>query len=244
MSQTATNTVPRRPLIGVVPSCVGGRPTVSARYLDAVWRAGGLGVMLPYTTDADRLADYAALFDGFLFSGGVDLDPALYGEALTGQQVEIDPDRDAFEAALFRVVYPAQKPILGICRGIQAINVWLGGTLYQHMEGHSQAQPGEERPQHLSLTENGFLHRLCGKTELWVNSFHHQAVKDPAPALRVDAVSDDGFIEAAYAPDHPFLVAVQFHPEIYNALPTDDHSHLLFEAFVRACEECDPLSGR
>ncbi len=223
-------------LIGVTPSRHGDRPIISPRYLDAIWRAGGLGVMLPYTTDEAKLAEYALIFDGFLFSGGVDLDPVLYGEEKAFDSVEIDPERDAFEQALFAAVYPTGKPIFGICRGIQAINVFLGGTLHQHIEGHSQAESGETRGGKITLTEGGLLHRICGKNALQVNSFHHQAVKDVAPGLLVDAMSEDGFVESVHAPDHPFLLGVQFHPEIYNTCPDDDHSRALFAAFVAACK--------
>ncbi len=226
----------RRPLIGVAPSHDGERPMASTRYLDAVWRAGGLAVILAYTEDEARWAEYAALFDGFLFSGGVDVDPALYGDTTRLDSVEIDAARDTFEAGLFRAVYPTGKPILGICRGIQAINVFMGGTLHQHIEGHRQTVSGEERPQTVTVTEGGLLHRLCGKTSLAVNTFHHQAVKTLAPALAVDALcAEDGHIEAAHAPSHPFLLAVQFHPEIYNHREDDDHSRCIFEAFVGAC---------
>ncbi len=226
---------PRRPLIGIAPSHEGDRPTVSQRYMDSVWRAGGVAVILSYTEDPEKLAEYAALFDGFLFSGGVDVDPARYGEEKQFDSVEIDTVRDTFEDGLFRAVYPTGKPILGICRGIQAINVFLGGTLYQHMEGHRQTESGETRNQSVNLTEGGLLARLCGKSEIRVNSFHHQAVKDLAPGLMLDGVAADGTVEAVHAPKHPFLLAVQFHPEIYNACPDDDHSRLIFEAFVGAC---------
>ena len=224
-----------RPLIGVSPSCVGGRPTVSGLYLDAIWRAGGLGVMLPYTDDPARWEAYAALFDGFLFSGGVDIDPARYGE-IALPCVEIDPSRDAFEAGLFAAAYPTGKPILGICRGVQVINVFLGGSLYQHIEGHSQATPREVREQAITVEKGSLLWRICGKKSLTVNSFHHQAVKSPAPTLAVAARAADGCIEALWAPAHPFLFGVQFHPEIYAGLPDDDHAAAIFAAFLGACE--------
>lgn len=228
-----------RPLIGVSPSCVGGRPTVSGRYLDALWGAGGLGVMLPYTDDPAKWEAYAALFDGFLFSGGVDIDPARYGESIAMRgahgSLEIDRARDAFEAGLFAAVYPTGKPILGICRGVQVINVFLGGSLHQHVEGHAQATPREVREQAIEVEKGSLLDRICGKKSLMVNSFHHQAVKDVAPALAVDARAADGCIEALHAPDHPFLLGVQFHPEIYCGLPDDDHAAAIFEAFLAAC---------
>ncbi len=229
-------TCKHRPLIGIAPSHNGERPTVSHRYLDSIWRAGGLGVILAYTEDEEKLAEYAAIFDGFLFSGGVDVDPVLYGEEKKFDSVEIDPARDRFEAGLFRAIYPTNKPILGICRGIQSVNVFLGGTLHQHLDGHSQEEGGETRTHPIAVKEGSMLHRIAGKTELWVNSFHHQAVKDLAPSLVADAQSPDGFLEAAHSPTHPFLFCTQFHPEIYNNLPDDDHSKYIFEAFIEACK--------
>lgn len=106
----------------------------------------------------------------------------------------------------------------------QAINVALGGTLYQHMEGHRQTQPGTERHQLIRLTPGTPLYAICGKSEIYVNSFHHQNVKQLAPGLVTDGVSEDGYIEAFHDPRHRFLLAVQFHPEIYCGCPDDDHA--------------------
>ncbi len=224
-----------RPLIGIAPSHNTDMYFTSARYQNSIWNAGGLGVIIPYTTDEKKLAEYAVLFDGFLFSGGVDVNPTLYGEEKKFDSVSIDDDRDAFEQALFAAAYPTGKPLLGICRGIQSINVFLGGTLHQHLDGHQQPVGGETRTHEVTITEGSMFHRLCGKTSVMVNTFHHQAVKDPAPGLLVDAMSPDGYIEAIHSPTHPFLFAVQFHPEIYNACDDDDHSRAIFNAFIDAC---------
>jgi putative glutamine amidotransferase len=226
----------KRPLIGLVSSRDGERKLINQRYLDAVWQAGGLAVVLSYTTDAAKLSEYAEIFDGFLFSGGVDLDPAKYGEEKQFDSVEIDAVRDGFEEAIFKAIYPTGKPILGICRGIQSINVWLGGTLHQHIDGHRQSGEGEDRTHEIRIREGSMLHSLCGKTSVMVNTFHHQAVKTPAPALTVDAVSPDGFIEAAHQEGHRFLFATQFHPEFYYQEADDDHSLAIFTAFVNACK--------
>ena len=225
----------RRPLIGMVSSRDGGKMMMNKTYLDAVWYAGGLPVVLSYNTDPAKLSEYAEIFDGFLFSGGVDVDPVKYGEEKMFDSVEIDSERDAFEEALFKAVYPTGKPILGICRGIQSINVWLGGTLHQHMEGHRQDVPGVERTHPIRIYEGSLFHSLCGKDEVMVNTFHHQAVKTLAPALTADAVSPDGYIEVAHQENHRFLLAMQFHPEFYCGMENDDHSTAVFTAFVNAC---------
>lgn len=224
-----------RPLVGIVPSRDGDKAMMAQRYMDAVWYAGGLPVVLSYTTDPAKLAEYAVIFDGFLFSGGVDVDPIKYGEEKQFDSVEIDEMRDAFEEALFKTVYPTGKPILGICRGIQSINVWLGGTLYQHMDGHRQNEPPQQPTHEIIITEGSMLHALCGKTSVMVNTFHHQAIKSPAPILTVDAVSPDGYIEAVHEEGHRFLFAMQSHPEFYYSKEGDDHSLSIFTAFINAC---------
>lgn len=226
----------KRPLIGIFPSHGDIRIKLSQHYLDAVYHAGGMGVPLGYTTDPERLAYYVETMDGFLFSGGVDLDPVMYGEEKQFDSVEIDAERDAFEAAAFPLILASGKPILGICRGIQAINVFMGGTLYQHMEGHRQDVPGVNRTQTLRVVEGTYLHALTGKDSIRVNTFHHQNVKELAPGLVAQAVSEDGFIEAIHDPSRKFLFGVQFHPEYYHDQPDDDHSFAIFKAFVEACE--------
>ena len=239
MTDYARNNAPHRPLIGVVPSRNGGVAAVKFEYLDAIWQAGGFPVPLSYTNDGAKLAEYAASLDGFLFSGGVDLEPARYGEETDPDAgVEVDLDRDAFEAGLFAAVYPARKPILGICRGIQSINVWLGGTLHQHVSGHRQGEQGipmHERSHRVTVEEGSLFRRICGKAEVRVNSSHHQVVKDLASALVADGYNDEGYIEVVHDPHYPFLLAVQFHPESYCRAEDDDHAAAIFKAFVEAC---------
>ena len=230
-------TYAKRPLIGVVPSRDGEKAVIPQRYLDAVWYAGGLPVVLAYTTDAQKLAEYATAFDGFLFSGGVDVDPVYYGEEKQFDSVEIDSHRDAFEKGLFEAIYPTGKPIFGICRGIQSINVWMGGALYQHMDGHRQTDPADIPTHEINIVEGSLLHKLCGKTSVMVNTFHHEAVKTLAPALTVDAMSPDGYIEAVHEEGHRFLFAIQSHPEFYYKKEGDDHSLSIFTAFIKACSE-------
>lgn len=225
----------KRPIIGIMASHDGAQLRIPFRYMDALWRAGALGVPLSYTTDPEKVAEYVDICDGFLFSGGVDIDPTRYGEEKQFDSVEIDIERDAFEFAMFPEVYKSRKPILGICRGIQLINVALGGTLHQHIDGHRQSVPETDRPQSIHLPEDSHLRSICQKPDISVNSFHHQVIKDLAPGLVSDGLSSEGYVEALHDPRHPFLLAVQFHPEIYNHCPDDDHSRALFSAFVEAC---------
>lgn len=226
-----------RPKIGMMASRQEGMLQANHTYINAVWRAGGWCIPLGYAEDVDQLAAYASLCDGFLFAGGVDIHPKHYGEEITGENVEIDEVRDGFEIKMFPHVMASRKPVLGICRGIQTMNVCLGGTLYQHITDHRQSDPGYIRPQKILPVKGGYLHRLVGADEIYVNTFHHQNIKDIAPGLAVEAVSEDGYIEAVRAPDHPFFFGVQFHPEIYMGRDDDDHAHLLFKAFIEACRE-------
>ena len=165
----ASNT--QRPLIGVIPSRGEERIKLSQHYLDAVWNAGGLPVILAYTTEPGKIAAYTATFDGFLFSGGVDLDPVLYGEEKQFESVEIDPRRDAFEKALFASVYPTGKPIFGICGGHQEINIYFGGTIKKlddkehHLHKATKLHP-------ITVTEGSFVHDVFGTKRALVNSYH------------------------------------------------------------------------
>lgn len=228
----------QKPLIGILGSRKDDAMMLATRYLNSMWREGAIGVLLPYTTNPDWIASFADTYDGFLFAGGIDLNPTLYGEEKQFDSVDIDDERDAFEAGMFKAIYPTEKPIFGICRGIQAINVFLGGTLYQDMPGHRQSVPGCERSHTVKVVPDSLLYNLCHKLEINVNSFHHQNIKDLAPSLVADGISPDGYVEAVHDPSHPFLLAVQFHPEIYHGQEKEDdnHAHLMFKAFVDACK--------
>ncbi len=224
----------QRPLIGITCSKTSeGKIAMSQNYLNSIWEAGAVGVFLAYTEDEEKLAAYAQVFDGFLFAGGDDMDPARYGEQVMFDNVEIDAERDCFELGLYRHVKATGKPVLGICRGIQVLNVAEGGTLYQHIDGHRQTPtPGTVTEQPVKVRQGSLLHALVGEEDILVNTFHHQNIKDVAPALEVDAVSEDGYIEAVHMPGHRFYLAVQWHPEIYRQ--TNEGMRKVFSAFVDA----------
>ena len=224
----------QRPLIGITCSKnAEGKICMSPHYLNSLWEAGAVGVFLAYTQDEEKLAEYARVFDGFLFAGGDDMDPALYGEQVMFDSVEIDADRDQFELSLYRHVIASGKPIMGICRGIQVLNVAEGGSLYQHIDGHRQTpKPGDVTEQPVMVQVGSMLHNLIGEEEILVNTFHHQNVKALAPTLAADAVSKDGYIEALHMPGHAFFFAVQWHPEIYRQ--SSPAMRKVFSAFVNA----------
>lgn len=236
-----------QPIIGVTTSLSKdeGIHHMNLAYPGAVRAAGGLPVMIPATLDAADIARYAALVDGLLLSGGDDLDPARYGAHQQWACGTISPLRDGFELALCREVLRLGKPILGICRGIQVLNVAMGGTLYQDLPSEapqSHAHRQHQRPEYAShsvaVTEGSLLHRVVGTEMLAVNSLHHQAVRDVADGLIVTAVAPDGVIEAVEHTRLPFCLGVQWHPErLWDRPETAQHA-CIFKAFVEACGTC------
>jgi putative glutamine amidotransferase len=177
--------------------------------------------------------------DGLLLSGGVDINPTAYGEQPHPELNATTPDRDAHELALLAEAKRRGMPILAICRGIQLVNVAYGGTLYQDIPSqlpdaiqHSQ-RSARHLPSHdVTVTQPSRLYELVGDS-ITVTSFHHQAVKGLGANLEVVATSTDGVIEAVEATDYPWLVAVQWHPEMSHA--ADAPSQAIFEAFVARC---------
>jgi putative glutamine amidotransferase len=243
----------RRPIIGIPCSEVKqAEPptpgwvynlTLRSTYADAIWQAGGLPLSLPPLLNTDSVNHYVAACDGFVFPGGPDLDPALYGQALHEKTRLVDKRRENFDLALIRAVVSADKPWLGICMGCQAVNVALGGTLIQDIldlvpgaENHTSQRDGgaDHPPRHWAqITQGSLLHRLVGSRNLLVNTSHHQAVDKVAPDLIVTARSDDGIIEALECPASKFGLALQWHPEWLTA----ESQHLaIFQAFVRAAQ--------
>ena len=209
-------------------------------YVQGLEEAGASPVILPYTASTETLERYAALCDGFLFPGGQDLHPSLYGEEPTDQCGELCRRRDDMEAAFYPLARATGKPMLGVCRGIQMVNVMHGGTLYQdlpteHPSGlvHSQDRPYDAPSHAVQLLPGTPLQQLAGRDSAQVNSCHHQGIKALAPALRPMAVAEDGLIEAVYDPDARFFWAVQWHPEFSQAV--DPLSQAIFEAFVCGC---------
>ncbi len=208
--------------------------TVSVRdsYLNSIWQAGGIPTLLPPLVDEEFVSRVAGTFDSFVFCGGGDLDPKYYCEENIASK-NICSIRDEFERMLFEAVYKTGKPILGICRGMQVINVFLGGSLHQHIDGHVQNEPRHARTHNVSLIKGSPLSEILGEESIDVNSFHHQVVKVLADGLAVDAMDKDGYIEAFHVEGHRFLLCVQWHPEAYY-----DHcetSRKIFKAFVEAC---------
>jgi putative glutamine amidotransferase len=197
--------------------------------------------MLPLTADEAALRRITGLCAGFLFTGGQDVHPGLYGADISPLCGEICETRDAMEKALFSLaVLEQNKPALGICRGIQIFNVLLGGTLYQDIPSqlpesalvHRQKPPCDRPCHQVSIEPEGPLHDLLGLDSLAVNSSHHQGIAGLSPKLTPMARAEDGLVEAVYMKNKAFVWAVQWHPEM---LVPEESSGKIFGAFVRAC---------
>jgi putative glutamine amidotransferase len=189
-------------------------------YSQAVQEAGGIAVVLPTHGYVDDTAALLDRVDGLLFSGGPDLDPAVYGH---DRHPELGPDvdrlSDEYELALLRGAAERDMPMLGICRGMQALNVSRGGTLYQHLPDRTalEHRQGHEpsAPAHAAVVASGsLLHELTGASALAVNSFHHQAADTIGSGLEVCAHAPDGTVEALWDPAARFCLAVQWHAEL------------------------------
>jgi putative glutamine amidotransferase len=223
-----------------------GRFSLPAAYVDCVRRAGGLAVLL--APGEPRLAEWLALADALILVGGGDLDPALYGGPRHPALYGVDRERDEGELALARRAVQSLVPTLGICRGTQVINVALGGTLHVHLpdvvgEGvaHRGKGPGEDALHAVEVEPSSRLARVLGATRIEPASSHHQAIRDVAPGLVVTARASDGTIEAVEMPEHPWLVAVQWHPE--STAAQDATQQRLFDAVVRAAREARSRRG-
>jgi len=243
-----------RPLIGI--SCSMGQAIYSLHqdnppqlqhrmndsYANAILRAGGIPVIIPNIEDVSCVEEIVSGLDGFLLSGGDDVDPALFGARATARLGHVIPRRDHFEISLANhVIHHTNKPLLGICRGIQVLNVALGGSLHIDLpeDGklcHSLSMyPRNVCSHDISVFADSRLAKIMGQGTGRVNSFHHQAIKDVAKKLLISAVStDDNVIEAVELPGEQFVLGVQWHPE---ELTDREEAKRLFRSFVEAAEK-------
>ena len=241
----------RKPIIGVSGGIEISRTrgplgdikaSVPQDYIHSIEKAGGIPVILPVTEDEEAARTLMNLADGLLLTGGHDVDPVVYGEEPMQMLQETMPVRDRFEGMLIKEALRCRKPILGICRGAQMLNVSLGGTLHQdlsHFNGsrlcHDQKTDGRFPSHSLLVNEKTILSEIMER-EQRVNSFHHQAVKITAPDFIVSAISKDGVIEgiemewpsSSETEGKPFVVGVQCHPEAMV-----DHERWALELFRR-----------
>lgn len=217
----------------------------NGHYPAALAACGALPLVIPLNLPEPILRAIFERLDGLCLAGGVDVAPAEYGETNHPELGSVDAPRDRTELTLARWALAADLPVLGICRGIQLLNVAAGGTLYQHLPAqlpetrqHSYRlqDTAWETPTHeVRIEPGGKLAAVIGAETVRTNSFHHQAVKDVAPGFRPAAWADDGVVEAIEHAAKPFAVAVQWHPE--GMFKSDTHAQRIFEAFVAACRE-------
>jgi putative glutamine amidotransferase len=199
-------------------------------YAKAVRKAGGIPVLLPMVDPADA-AVFASHVDAVLVTGGADVNPDRYNAVPVPETDAADPARDDSDIALIRAVIDGDRPLLCICRGIQVLNVALGGTLVQHQEGHFDLARYNEDAHAVRVDAGTTLAKVLGATRVGVNSLHHQALDTLGRALRPVAYSDDGLVEGVEVEDCSFAVGVQWHPELLRHRP----EHLaLFRALVVA----------
>lgn len=221
----------RQPLIGLVGSRFTGSRIVGnldvlgaspidvfyADYSRGVIEAGGLPVWVPVDVDP---ADIVERLDGIVMTGGTDIDPANYGQEPHPAVLEFVPERDEYELAVLDAVAARELPTLGVCRGLQMINVHAGGTLHQHVPEHAFVDgPGDALTHEVQFAEGSVVAGVYGRT-LLVNSLHHQAAAEIGDGLRVTGTAPDGGVEAIEHEDLP-MVAVQWHPEMLPTRPTD-----------------------
>ena len=226
------------PLIGLTTygRSADNRYSLPAEYLDAVRRAGGIPLLLaPGEANWEAVLDK---LDALILTGGGDIDPDRYGGVHHPASYGVDQERDSLEWALARHVISSGMPTLGICRGAQILNVAQGGTLIEHIPDEigeavlHRAPPREPIPHNVTLKPQSRLAHILRQDEISVASWHHQAPRKIAPGFEIVAQAPDGTVEAIEMPDHPWLVAVQWHPELTAA--NDPLQQRIFDALIEA----------
>lgn len=211
------------PLIGITGNFSDGNLSLAQGYYQSVIRAGGVPLIIPPYEDTDLLINTLDTLDGILLSGGGDINPLFLGKEPSQGLHSVNPYRDRQELMLVRLAANRQIPILGICRGIQIMNAALGGSLcqdiYTEADGtplkHSQEMDRAFASHTINIAKDSLLYRIMRTEKLPVNSFHHQAVKAPAPGFRISATAPDGIIEAIESTEHKSMLGVQWHPECF-----------------------------
>jgi putative glutamine amidotransferase len=213
-----------------------------SEYSQAVLHAGGAPVILPAAQDEKSLERILGSVQGLILSGGPDIHPRRYGEEPMAGLGEVDEALDRMELLAAALAVAKNLPVLGVCRGIQVLNVALGGRLYQDIPSqvpeslcHSPKADKAVNTHTVRIAAGSRLRRIVGKPEIWVNGKHHQAVKDPAPGLVVTARARDGVIEALEHTGKRYVIGVQWHPE--GTWRKDACSRKLFRSFLRAAGE-------
>lgn len=228
-----------KPLIGLSANNCGNGSAVAMAYTDAIIASGGIPFIIPLSSGCD-LSHYVSMLDGLVLTGGADIEAAYFGEQDLIGITQTDPERDLFELRLLRAAYDRQLPILGICRGMQLINIAFGGNIYQDLAtqfespllNHNVLEPKEAEAHDVKIVETSVLYKIVGGCPEGVNSRHHQAVRNLAPGFRAVAHSSDGVIEAIEAYPTHRIIAVQWHPENMAVGGGREPMKKLFEFFT------------
>ena len=231
-----------KPIIGLFVTVDNNKITnADFTYSRAITELGGTPIVLPYTADNVDIDNFISLCDGFLFSGGKDVEPRRFNEELLNDSLVIHYYRDDLEFRAFDKIIATNKPILGICRGAQVINVGLGGTLYQDIPtqipskiSHRQSDGQSEYSHDIIVVKDTPLYKLVGGLDkIKANSFHHQSIKVLGKGLKLMATADDGVIEGAYLDNERYLRIYQWHPE--KLFDKHDYNNLIIKDFIDAC---------
>ena len=215
--------VSNKPLIGISLGWNETKNTVNNTYVNSVLKNGGVPYLIPVTDNVEVLRQIVSQLDGIIFTGGEDFAPAYFGEEEHEHLGEVNVTRDTYDLTLFKLALDRNIPTLGICRGLQLINVAMGGTLYQDLPSekpsdinHRQEEAGTVATHSVSVVEGSLMHQILGEKEVQVNTFHHQAIEKLAPGLKIVGWSNDSVPEMIEAYPHRQIIGTQFHPEIFT----------------------------
>ena len=216
-------TVSNKPLIGISLGWSETKNSVNNTYVNSVLMNGGVPYLIPVTDNVEVLRQIVAQLDGIIFTGGEDFAPAYFGEEEHEHLGEVNVTRDTYDLTLFKLASDRNIPTLGICRGLQLINVGMGGTLYQDLPSekpsdinHRQSEAGTVATHSVSVVEGSLMHQILGQKEVQVNTFHHQAIEKLAPGLKIVGWANDSVPEMIEAYPHRQIIGTQFHPEIFT----------------------------
>ncbi|MFI3304263.1 MAG: gamma-glutamyl-gamma-aminobutyrate hydrolase family protein [Rikenellaceae bacterium] len=233
-----------KPIIGIIPLWDDDKQSIwmLPGYMDLIRESGGIPIILPLRSSEDDVLSICDLCNGFLLTGGHDVNPSLYGAERSVKCGVTNHWRDSLERTIFDFAVARDLPILGICRGVQLMNVFGGGTLYQDLpteyrvEGgvNHQMTPPYDQPWHkVRIVDGTPLAKIASSLELEVNSYHHQTIRELAPMFKAMAFSEDGLVEAIYIPERRFIVGVQWHPEFNYT--RDTASQQIAKSFIDNC---------
>ena len=230
-----------KPIIGISSNQHERVLSISADYVEAITTNGGIPIVIPNLLVEEDVLRIIQLIDGLLLTGGGDIDPTFFGEEPQQELGNISPERDTFEISITQKMLKLNKPILGICRGCQILNIANGGDMYQdiytqaenNLLQHTQHAPRSHASHFVRIYEGTKLSEIIKKEKFKVNSFHHQAVRILPKDFQEGAISSDGIIEAIESKSHSFALGVQWHPE---SMKNNPESTDIFKAFIQACK--------